>query len=474
MFTVFDENLARTALEIRDRHRAYTAGRWTEQELTAHQLDALRSTMEYVKKNSPFYRRHLVDVDPQSITSLAPDQLAAVPFTTKDHLRQEFADVLSLPMHKAWIFYETTGTTGRSTPCPRDNTDSLHNNTALTVYYDTIFRQYGDEQIIGVSGPTELHAFGDTFGEVCRNLGHAVAKMWPHSPMVGFDRALETLRALPATGLFSTPGMALTLAKKAHAAGLDPRRDFHLDVIMCTGELASPSLLENIGEVWGARVYNALYASQEASVMGAAGADGGLYTAPLLNLYEVIDPGTGQAVAPGDDGVRTGELVVTSLYQGSKPLVRYRTGDLVRLSPPAAGRSLPAPTLEVLGRTRDTLVIGGREISGYDLEELLLAHPRGYLDYQIVIDAVDGRDELSLRLQLPDDRSGVRLDEGEIARAVDDRLGVPLRFEYGPLGSVTTTGAMVSWKAARVEDRRLAVPDEERAAALAVAGGRAQ
>ncbi|ATW48911.1 phenylacetate--CoA ligase family protein [Streptomyces peucetius] len=474
MFTVFDEELAHTAREIRDRHRSYAAGRWTEEELAAHQLDALRTTVEYVKKNSPFYGRHLADVDPQSIASLTSEQLAVLPFTTKDHLRQEFADVLSLPMHKAWIFYETTGTTGRSTPCPRDNTDSLHNNTALTVYYDTIFRQYGDEQIIGVSGPTELHAFSDTFGEVCRNLGHAVAKMWPHSPMVGFDRALETLRVLPATGLFSTPGMALALAKKARAAGLDPRRDFHLDVIMCTGELASPSLLENIGEVWGARVYNALYASQEASVMGAAGADGGLYTAPLLNLYEVIDPDTGHAVTPDDDGVRTGELVVTSLYQGSKPLVRYRTGDLVRLSPPAAGRALPAPTLEVLGRTRDTLLIGGHRISGYDLEELLLTHPRGYLDYQIVIDAVDGRDELTLRLQLPDDRDGLRLDEGQIVRVVDDRLGVPLRFEYGSLGSVTTTGAMVSWKAARVEDRRLTVPDEEQAAALAVAGGRAQ
>jgi phenylacetate-CoA ligase len=61
-----------------------------------------------------------------------------------------------------------------------------------------------------------------------------------------------------------------------------------------------------------------------------------------------------------------------------------------------------------------------------------------------------------------------------MCRAGHARLGVPLHFEYGPLGSVTTTGAMVSWKAARVEDRRLAVPDEEQAAALAVAGGRAQ
>jgi phenylacetate-CoA ligase len=474
MFTVFNEELAQLAREIRDRHQAFTAGRWTEQALADHQLRELRRTVAYVKEKSPFYAKHLASVDPDAITSLAPEHLASVPFTTKDDLRREFENVLSLPLSKAWIFYETTGTTGRSTPCPRDNTDSLHNNTALTVYYDTIFRQFGDEQVIGVSGPTELHAFGDTFGDVCRNLGHAVAKMWPHSPMVGYDRALETLRVLPATGLFSTPGMALSLAKKAYAAGLHPRRDFRLDVLMCTGELASPSLLENIGEVWGAKVYNALYASQEASVMGAAGADGALYTAPLLNLYEVIDPDTARAVEPGPDGVRTGELVVTSLYQGSKPLVRYRTGDLVRLGPAAADRTLPAPTLEVLGRTRDTLSIGGNRISGYDLEELLLTHPRGYLDYQIVIDEVDGQDELTLHLETPPDGEGVRVDEAAIAAAVRDRLGVPIRFASGPLGSVTTTGAMVSWKAARVEDRRRSAPDAERVAALAVASGRAQ
>ncbi|MEY9992106.1 phenylacetate-CoA ligase [Streptomyces sp. V4I8] len=474
MFTVFNEELAKTAREIRDRHQAFSAGEWTDAALADHQLQEFRRTVAYVKEKSPFYARHLASVDPGSITSLTPGDLAAVPFTTKDDLRREFENVLSLPLSKAWIFYETTGTTGRSTPCPRNNIDSLHNNTALTVYYDTVFRQFGDEQVIGVSGPTELHAFGDTFGDVCRNLGHAVAKMWPHSPMVGYDRALETLRVLPATGLFSTPGMALSLAKKAYAAGLHPRRDFHLDVLMCTGELASPSLLENIGDVWGAKVYNALYASQEASVMGASGADGALYTAPLLNLYEVIDPDTARAVEPGPDGVRTGELVVTSLYQGSKPLVRYRTGDLVRLGPARADRTLPAPTLEVLGRTRDSLSIGGNLISGYDLEELLLAQPRGYLDYQIVIDAVDGRDELTLHLETPPDGEGVRIDEAAIAAAVRERLDVPVRFAYGPLGGVTTTGAMVSWKAARVEDRRRSAPDEERAAALAVAGGRAQ
>ena len=54
MFTVFDEELARTAREIRDRHRSYATGRWTEEQLTAHQLAAFRATIEYVTTHSPF------------------------------------------------------------------------------------------------------------------------------------------------------------------------------------------------------------------------------------------------------------------------------------------------------------------------------------------------------------------------------------------------------------------------------------
>jgi phenylacetate-CoA ligase len=239
---------------------------------------------------------------------------------------------------------------------------------------------------------------------------------------------------------------------------------------MCLGELASPSLLFNIGSLWGGRAYNGLYASQEASVLGAAGADGGLYAAPLLNIYEVIDPDTGLRVPAGSDGIRTGELVVTSLYQGSKPLVRYRTGDLVRISPSQPGCSLPADQLAVLGRTRDTQVIGGHEISGFDLENLLLRSPRGYLDYQIVIDSVNGAEELTLRLEVPPGEHDI--DPAQIDADCRAELGVGVQVEYGPLGAVTTTGAMVSWKAARIVDLRQVDSDAESLAALSIASGR--
>nr|WP_240929421.1 phenylacetate--CoA ligase family protein [Streptomyces coryli] len=439
---------------MRERFDEFGEGKWTAAELENHQTGKLREVLAYVRANSPFYREKLRDIPDSVLAGLRVGDIRNLPFTTKQDLQQAQFDVLSLPVSDAWTVYETTGTTGNPTPCPRTNGDSIHNNTVLTAYYRDIFARHGNRQVIGISGPTELHATGDTFGDVCRNLGHTVAKMWPHSPVIGFDRALEVMRLLPVTGLFCTPGMALRLAQKAVEAGLDPRRDFSLDLIMLTGELLSPSLRDNIGTVWGADAHNCLYASQEASVLAAATSDGTLRTAPLINHYEVIDPGTGEPAAPGPDGVRSGELVVTNLYTGAKPLVRYRTGDLVRMSEPGPGAAVPAPALEPIGRVRDRLEINGHVVGGYDLENLLLRRFRGYLDYQITVTRDDtGTDLLTLTLNTDLYRQGGTDTQRAVADCREE-LDTALSVAFGDPGPITSTGAMVSWKAARVVDRR--------------------
>ncbi|MEU4769925.1 phenylacetate--CoA ligase family protein [Actinosynnema sp. NPDC023794] len=460
MFTALRPELAELTRLLHQWHVDFVAGWWDDDALSRHQEDRLRATVEYVRERSPFYREHL--------RGFADEPVERLPFTTKDDLRRAGFDLPARPVSDAWVFYETTGTTGAVVPCPRDNVDSLHNNTVLTVYYDAVFRRFGGNQVIGVCGPSELHATGDTFGDVCRNLGLAVAKMWPHSPVVGFDRAVEVLRALPVTGLFCTPGMALALVRAVRAAGLDPRRDLAVDVLMLTGELASPSLLANIGGLWAAEAHNALYASQEASVLGAVCADGTLRTAPLINHYEVVDPATARLVRPDARGVRHGELVVTNLYQGAKPLVRYRTGDLVRMYPARRGEVVPAPRLEVLGRTRDRIRLNGHVVTGYDLEDLLLDGVTGFLDYQVVLEHVAGEDRITLVL-----RDGPAPGDPALRRVADrcrDELSTGLEVVAGDPGAITGTGAMVSWKAARVVDRRESgVGDETRAARLIAA-----
>ncbi|MDQ0794223.1 phenylacetate--CoA ligase family protein [Streptomyces sp. B1I3] len=468
MFTLFRPELeafARTALT---EHQQLHKGGWSTGDLHALQMERAAETIRYVRANSAFYRDRLRDVALAPSGPISPQELAAVPFTTKDDLRAELFDVMSQPLDKAWVFYETTGTTGRATPCPRDEHDSIVNNTALTLAYEDIFAQHGERHVVAVMGPTELHSTGDTFGDVLRNLGHTVVKMWPHSPVVGFPRALALLEKLGVTALVCTPGMAISLAKAAREAGIDLHSRLGVRLILTLGELTSPAMLENLGALWSASVYNCMYASQEASIMAACHADGRLHTVPLNNYFEVVDPDTGQAVE-AVSGVREGELVVTHLYQGAKPLVRYRTGDMVRLS---AQADSVHEVLQPIGRVRDALHLGGRRVTAYDLEQTLFTHIRGVIDYFLLIDEVDGQDLVTVNLEPTDAAAGLRLDRELIRRAVADAFGVRCEVVLGSMDAITSTGAMVSWKAARIHDRRGSEPEPERLAALAIATGR--
>ncbi|WP_327557493.1 phenylacetate--CoA ligase family protein [Actinophytocola sp.] len=468
MYTIFHPEQDALVRDLLAKHTDFERGAWTAERLHDHQRAELRATLSFVVGNAPFYRSHLRQLTSADIDAFELSDLSRLPFTTKDDLRDNLLDLLSRPVTDGWVFYETTGTTGRATPCPRDNTDSGTNNMALTVNYRDVLRAHPGRHLIAVMGPTELHSTGDTFGDVFRNLGHPVAKMWPHSPVVGFRRALELLGDLHVTGLVCTPAMAMSLAKQARDLGLSARDDFDLNFIMVVGELATPALLANIESLWSATAYNCMYASQESSILAAVRADGRLRTIPLSVVYEVIDPDSGNLAEPRADGSMLGELVITHLYRGCKPLIRYRTGDLVRLTPPAGAADYPSHTLQPLGRVRDTVLVDREPISAFDLEQTVLTHVRRCVGYQIVIDGEDGTDRLTVRLECLDPDA---VDEPALRAEVRRRFGVEPVVSLEDIGGIAGTGALVSWKASRVHDRR--VPDDvERRAALAIAGRR--
>lgn len=467
MYTIFSPELDQYARETVSRHVSFERGEWSERSLLLHQQSELRKTLQHVLTGSPFYSTHL-NQHISSVEDVTLNDVEQLPFTTKDDLRAYGTDMLSRQVSDGWVYYETTGTTGDATPCPRDNTDSTVTNTALTVNYASVLREHPGKHFIGVMGPTELHSTGDAFGEVFRNLGHCVAKMWPHSPVVGYGRALKVMRELRITALVCTPGMAMSLAREAQLANLSPQTDFNLSFIMVVGELVTPALLENIRSIWSAEAYNCMYASQEASILAAVRGDGALRTVPLNNYYEVVDPDTGERVPLDSRGTREGELVVTHLFQGCKPLVRYRTGDIVRLSSVAENTEYPSDILTPLGRIRDVITVNGHSFDAYELEQAVLGYTEACCGYQIVIDTYDGIDRVRIILEHLNAQAASAFRERDLKAGMRDQLGVEPDVEVGDIGTIATTGAMVSWKASRVRDKRDA-EDAERCAALAIA-----
>jgi phenylacetate-CoA ligase len=469
MFTVFDDGLDAIARQVVDQQRSFQDGSWGADRLQSHQWGELRNTLRYVKRNSAFYSKQLASLSHARIEDIDAEVFArSVPFTGKQDLRDSPESMLSKPLTQSWVYYETTGTTGAATPCPRDHRDSISNTIALTVCYQSVFSQHGTAQVAAVLGPTELHSTGDTFGDVCRNLGYPVVKMWPYSPLVGFGRALRLLRDLQVTTIFCTPGMAITLAKKALASGINPVTEFGVRCLMLVGELVTPSLLKTIEGIWNARAYNCMLASQEASILAAVHADGRLRSIPLNVYYEIVDPATGKPATPSGHGQRQGELVISHLYQGSKPLVRYRTGDLVRFESADPTRPYPSETVTPLGRVRDRISLNGNYVTAFDLENHILSHAAGCLDYHVTIDREPAADRVTVELEMLPGRT---IDLHVISQALSETYGCQVSARLSALGAITATGAMVSWKAARTRDLRSG-PDHEMQAAMSIAGKR--
>ncbi|WP_369213796.1 AMP-binding protein [Streptomyces flavofungini] len=450
-------------------HQAFYARTLSGGDLDDWRARQLRTVLEQVSTGSPFYARLLKDVDLGSVT---PGNLEALPFTTKAQLREEMLDVLSRPLTDALFFYETTGTTGAATPCPRDGREIVASNAHISESWSSIFRHhFGDHAPrIGLMGPTEVHSFGDTLGDIARNVGSLNAKIWPYSPVIGFPKALQLMKDLELEVVCCTPGVALTLAKAAEHYGYDLRRDFSVRLLLVTGEMCTPALAHNLETVWGADVYNILYGSQEAFVMATACRNKRMHLSQTNYLIEVVDPETGESHGPRGSG----ELTVTMLIDGVKPLVRYRTGDAVVIEEPDCDCEMPGDLVRIVGRTLDRLELGGRRFTAGQIETAVMTGVTGSAGYQVVIERDGaGQDRLTVRLEL---LKGLVEDAAALADAVRaraaDALGVPVTVELSDgLDPIVSTGAFVSWKAARIVDRR-STPDHESQVARKMAANR--
>jgi phenylacetate-CoA ligase len=114
-------------------------------------------------------------------------------------------------------------------------------------------------------------------------------------------------------------------------------------------------------------------------------------------LVEIVRPGTGDPVAPGE----VGEVVVTTLFNTDYPLIRFGTGDLSALLP---GRSPCGRTnMRIkgwLGRADQTTKVKGMFVHPSQVAEVVKRH-REIAKARLVVDNPDGNDRMTLHVEVP-------------------------------------------------------------------------
>ncbi|SEH77122.1 phenylacetate-CoA ligase [Halobacillus karajensis] len=412
-----------------------------------HRMAEMRveEILKYVEAQSPFYKEHLRNNKACSKNNYRT--LKGLPYTTKNDLRTADTEVCCVPFDEIESYYETTGTTGKSTPCPRASIDvqssGAYVKNAVKEIYQSTFGTMN--ALTAIMGPSELYAFGDTYGGVCKDLGIPFVRLWPESPRVGLEKAAERINKLGVKSLICSPAVALALSRFYKSIGIDPR-DTSVGQILVLGEICTPEMLTNISRIWGVQCTHGLYGSQEAHTVATGCPEGNLHVSETNYIIEIL-PLDGYAV---DD---VGELCITMLVPGAKPLIRFRTGDLARLSPSSdCGCGNKSRCIRIFGRINDTVTIGGRQMYPSSIESAVLNAVDSAWGYQVNIKKGNSdTDELEVELVADIGNQSVVLIEEQMT----SHFGVPVKLLLqSRLDPRTETGAYVSWKHARIQDWR--------------------
>ena len=182
---------------------------------------------------------------------------------------------------------------------------------------------------------------------------------------------VQMLSDLGAAGLACTPSFALQLAERAAADGLIDQIPLRYGVF--GAEPWSEAFREKLEAAWGGIDACDIYGLSEVIGPGVAmecrEGKGALHIFDDHFFPEVVDPETGDPVAPG----KTGELVLTTLTKEALPVLRYRTGDITQFVDEECpcGRT-HRRIARFSGRVDDMLVIRGVNVFPSEIEAVLL------------------------------------------------------------------------------------------------------
>ena len=358
------------------------------------QFARLKNLVDRLYHSLPFTRERMdgAGIRPRDIRSLA--DLARLPFTTKDDLRETFPyGLLCCPQAEIEEVHMSSGTTGIPVvdAYTRRDVENWEEAMARTLAgagatsNDTVQNCYGYGLFTGGMG---VH-----YG--AKRLGANIIPMSSGNTR----KQLMVMRNFGSTILTSTPSYALFMAEEAIEAGYDPRA-MGLRAGCFGAEPWSENMRLEIEAKWGIDAFD-IYGLTEITGPGVAfecEAKDGLHINEDLFYPEVIDPETGAVLPDGEKG----ELVFTTLVKEGTPLVRYRTRDItfLRRERCSCGRTTVRMN-RLFGRTDDMLIIRGVNVFPSQIEHALIEIEGTDPHYLIVVDrGATYLDEVELQVEV--------------------------------------------------------------------------
>ena len=413
-------------------------------EITALQLDRMRSSLRHVYDNVAHYRRKCLeaDVHPDDLKQLS--DLSQFPFTTKDDLRQTYPfGMFAIPREEVVRIHASSGTTGKPTVVGYSKRDI---ETWAEVVARSIYASGGRPgDIVQVAYGYGLFTGGLGAHYGAEKLGCTVI------PISGgqTEKQVQLIRDFTPDIIMVTPTYMLNILDEMESQGINP-----IENSLKTGIFgAEPWTGDMRGEIERRAGIDAIDIYGLSEVIGPGVANECQESKDGLHIWEdhffpeIIDPDSGEPVPDGE----WGELVFTTLTKEAMPVIRYRTRDLTRLLP---GTARTMRRMEkITGRSDDMLIIRGINLFPSQIEELVFQDKRLAPHYQLEVSRDGSLDRLQIHVEL---RPNCRDDSASsdsariLQRHVKSLIGLSCQVKVHHEGGVERSAG----KARRVIDHR--------------------
>jgi phenylacetate-CoA ligase len=285
--------------------------------------ELLQSSVNRAYGRVSFYRKIMDEqgVTPEMIREL--DDITLLPFTTRNDLAANYPyGLFAVPLRDI-VRIHTLRSSQRHpvvTGCTRQD---IEHRKQLAIRFLDVCGVTQDD-IVQICLDPGMSVLGDAIREAAEAMEALVI---PTDPLSASER-LDVMSDFRTTVLVTTPTYAMHLLFLVGQKAVPPV-SLNLKKGIMLGETLDEEIRMKLEDGFGMEV-RAAYGIMEATGPGMAYEcehKNGLHLAMDHVIPEIIDPDTGRAVPEG----REGELVITTVWNRSNPLIRFRTGDMTSL-----------------------------------------------------------------------------------------------------------------------------------------------
>ncbi|MEG1766395.1 MAG: aldehyde dehydrogenase family protein [Muribaculaceae bacterium] len=374
-------------------------------------LMRLNAFLSYVRQHSPFYASRIPNRDLKSIK-----EICKLPVLTSTELKSNLPpkgnSILTEALGNS-ISFGSGGTTGAPKFIHRTNKENhINANLIGKGYALSIFNN--TDTVANLLFAGNMWASFLSHNEAVEATG---AHILPIAGNIALTDMISAIRAFKANGAISIPSVILSIAEYVDKNDI---KDIKIEKIVTGGEHLFPEAKAYIAKVLGTKLFASTgYLSNDTGCIGfqceeCKGAIHHIHE--NYCIMEVVDPETNE---PLPDGA-SGKILVTNFNCTLMPLIRYDIGDMGRIFTKKCSCGRQVRLMELLGRSDDTLIIGGGNIQLDSIAEVVEKFPELSYHFRMIADTHGVKDLFTLEIETIKELSIARCEE--LAKCVYDEL----------------------------------------------------